>query len=211
MRPVSSSASSARQNTQPSCSSACWMYSRRQGAQSCFTRGSQPSAPAEDAEKRDPEDDHQADHDPEPFGAALARDVCVHPEDARDQREREQDHTDDSEKLEPVLLAVRDDRLVRVLERLHDLLVVVEEVVEQIARRLREELVAKLLVLLAAPEEVGDGQELDVGERDEKVPAEKDVELGRVQPLDRLVVDREVEDDEKVFGVLVDLGSLPLR
>src|SRR4029079_14889729 len=32
----SSSPSSARQNTQPSCSSACWMYSRRHGAHSGF-------------------------------------------------------------------------------------------------------------------------------------------------------------------------------
>ena len=236
------------------------------------------------------------------LGATLARDVRVHPEDARDQREREQDHADHGEKLEPVLLAVRDDRLVRVLERLDDLLVVVEEVpdalggvddvvevelevmgeealrvaleqaqsgalglddlavrddlllrvgdvaddllaaallelvldrvqlvpdlvqdreavveevvedvVEQVARRLREELVAKLVVLLAATEEVGDGQKLDVGERDEEVLAEEDVELGRVQPLDRLVVDREVEDDEEVLRVLVDLRPLPLR
>ena len=41
--------------------------------------------------------------------------------------------------------------------------------------------------------------------------AEEDVELGRVQPLDRLVVDREVEDDEEVLGVLVDLRPLALR
>jgi len=52
----------------------------------------------------------------------------VHPEDARDQRQRKQNHADYCEELEPVLLPVRDDRLVRVLERLDDLLVVVEEV-----------------------------------------------------------------------------------
>ena len=41
--------------------------------------------------------------------------------------------------------------------------------------------------------------------------AEEDVELGGVQTLDGLVVDREVEDDEEVVGVLVDLRTLALR
>ena len=55
------------------------------------------------------------------------------------------------------------------------------------------------------------GSSSTFGERDEEVLAEEDVELGRVQPLDRLVVDREVEDDEEVLRVLVDLRPLPLR
>ena len=41
--------------------------------------------------------------------------------------------------------------------------------------------------------------------------AEEEVELGRVQPLDSLVVDREMENDEEVIGVLVDLRPLALR
>src|SRR6187200_1329929 len=127
-RPLSSSTPRARQNTHPSCSSACSMYSRRHGAQSCFTLGSQPAPPAEDAEECNPEHDHQPDYDPKALGATLARDMRVHPEDARDQRERKQNHADHCEELEPVLLPVRDDRLIRILERLDDLLVVVEEV-----------------------------------------------------------------------------------
>jgi len=41
--------------------------------------------------------------------------------------------------------------------------------------------------------------------------ADEDVELGGVQALDGLVVDREVQDAEEVFGVLVDLRPLALR
>ena len=41
--------------------------------------------------------------------------------------------------------------------------------------------------------------------------AEEDVQLGGVQPLDGLVVEREVEDEEEVVGVLVDLRPLALR
>ena len=88
---------------------------------------------------------------------------------------------------------------------------VVEDVVEEVAGALREELASQLLVALAAAEEPRDGKELDVRERDQEVRAEEDVELGRVQPLDALVVDREVEDDEEVARVLVDLRPLALR
>ena len=59
-------------------------------------------------------------------------------------------------------------------------------------------------------EEARDG-ELDVRQRDEVVRAEEDIELGRVQTLDRLVVDGEVEDGKEVLRVLVDLRPLPLR
>ena len=88
---------------------------------------------------------------------------------------------------------------------------IVEDVVEEVAGALREELLAPLRIVLAAPEEVRHRQELDVGQRDEEVLAQEEVELGRVQPLDRLVVEREVEDDEEVVRVLVDLRPLPLR
>ena len=225
----------------------------------------------------------------------------VHAEDARDQRQRQQDHGEDREEAQDVVLAVRDDGLVRVLERLDDLLVVVEEVpdplarvddvvevelellgeealdvaleqpqrgalrlddlavgddllldvrevaddllgaalehvvldrvelvadlvedreavveevvedvVEQVAGALREELLAQLLVLLAAAEEPRDRQELDGRQRDEVVRPDEEVELGCVQPLDVLVVDREVEDAEEVVRVVVDLRPLAL-
>jgi hypothetical protein len=47
-------------------------------------------------------------------------------------------------------------------------------VVEQVARPLREELVAKLLVVGAALEQPRDGEQLDGGERDEVVGADED-------------------------------------
>ncbi len=88
---------------------------------------------------------------------------------------------------------------------------VVEHVVEQVARALREEVLAQRLVVLAALEEPRHRQQLDVRQRDEVVVAEEEVELGGVQALNGLVVDREVENDEEVVGVLVDLRTLALR
>src|SRR4029079_11702135 len=85
---------------------------------------------------------------------------------------------------------------------------VVEHVVEQVARALREEGLAEVLVVLAAAEETGHRQQLDVWERDQEVGPEEDVELGGIQPLDRLVVGGEVEDEEQILGVLVDLRAL---
>ena len=87
---------------------------------------------------------------------------------------------------------------------------VVEDVVEEVARPLAEEAVAQLGIVRAALEEARDRQQLDRRERDEVVRAEEDVELAGVQPLDCLVVDREVENDEAVVVVLVDLRPLPL-
>ncbi len=90
---------------------------------------------------------------------------------------------------------------------------VVEHVVEQVARALREELVAQRLLLLAAPEEPRDREQLGARHRDQVVLADEEVELGRVQALDGLVVDGEMEDCEQValLGVLVDLRPLALR
>jgi hypothetical protein len=84
-------------------------------------------------------------------------------------------------------------------------------VVEQVTGALREEVLAELGVVDAALEEPAHGQELDRRQRDEVALAEEEVELGRVQPLDGLVVEREVEDAEDVVGVLVDLRPLALR
>jgi hypothetical protein len=87
---------------------------------------------------------------------------------------------------------------------------VVEDVIEEVSGALREEALAKLRLVVAAQEEACDRKELDDGEGDEVVRSEEDVELAGVQPLDRLVVDREVEDDEAVVVVLVDLRPLAL-
>jgi hypothetical protein len=84
-------------------------------------------------------------------------------------------------------------------------------VVEQVARSLREEIFAQLGVVTAAVEEIRDRVQLDIRERDQEVGPEEDVELGRVQPLHSLVVEREVEYDEQVLGVLVDLRPLAVR
>ena len=71
----------------------------------------------------------------------------------------------------------------------------------------------KLVVRLAACEQPRDGQQLAVRDRDEVVLPDEQVELGGVEPLDRLVVDGEVEDREEValLVVVVDLRTLALR
>src|SRR5439155_16517242 len=76
---------------------------------------------------------------------------------------------------------------------------------------LGEEALAQLGVVPAALEEPRDGQQLDVRQRDEVAVADKEVELGRVQALDGLVVEREVQHREQVVRVLVDLRALALR
>ena len=58
----------------------------------------------------------------------VEREVHVHPEDAREQGERQDDHAEGGEHPQDLVHPVREHRLVRVLERLHDLLVVLEHV-----------------------------------------------------------------------------------
>ena len=65
---------------------------------------------------------------------ADSREEDVHPEDPGDQRERQQDHREHRQDPEDVVLAVRDDRLVRALERFHDFLVVVQQVPDPLGR-----------------------------------------------------------------------------
>ena len=116
----------------------------------------------------------------------------------------------------PVLDVVL-DRVELVRDLVEDREAVVEEVVEhlveQAAGALREELVAQPLVLLQPREQARDRQQLDVRDRDEVVGPEEEVELAGVQPLDVLVVRREVEDAEEVavVDVVVDLRTLALR
>jgi hypothetical protein len=83
-------------------------------------------------------------------------------------------------------------------------------VVEEITRALREELLPQFGVLGAAAEKVRHRQELGVRECDQEVGADEDVQLGGVQPLDALVIEGKVENDEEIALVLVHLGTLPL-
>src|SRR5215510_10979502 len=91
IRPSSSSRPAAVQKTQPLCSSADWMYSRRQGAQSRSIRAHdgpddirplQPLLPAEEPDHRDERRNHDAEDHPEGDVPALAGEDHVHAEDA---------------------------------------------------------------------------------------------------------------------------------
>ena len=88
---------------------------------------------------------------------------------------------------------------------------VVDDLVEQVARTLGEERVAQLLARAAALEQVLERLDRLVGQRDQEVGADEQVQLGGVQPRDRLVVAREVQDAEQVVVVLVDLRALVAR
>ena len=88
---------------------------------------------------------------------------------------------------------------------------IVEHLVEQAARPFREELSAELRVLGAALEEARHRQQLDARQRNEVVGPEEEVELRRVQALDRLVVDGEVQDGEEILRIVVDLRPLASR
>ena len=117
--------------------------------------------------------------------------------------------------LERALVDVVLDRVELVGDLVEDREAVVEEVVEhvveEVAGALAEEALAQLFVVDAALEEPSHRQELDVRERDQVSGPDENVQLGRVQPLDVLVVEREVEDREEVVRVLVDLRPLALR
>src|SRR5256885_5030697 len=88
---------------------------------------------------------------------------------------------------------------------------VVHDLVEQVARALGEHLAAELRVGAAALEQVVDGLQWLVRQRDHEVAADEQVQLGRVEPSHVLVEAREVEHDEQVAVVLVDLGALVAR
>ena len=71
--------------------------------------------------------------------------------------------------------------------------------------------VAQLLLAAAALEQVLDGLQRLVGDRDQEARSDEDVELARAEPTARAVEDGEVEDDEQVVLVLVDLRALVAR
>ena len=87
-----------------------------------------PALPAEEGEQAGDHRDHGGDHHPECTGRPFARELHVHPEDAREQGQRQEHGAEDRQHAEDVVLAVRDRRLVGRLQRLDDLLVVVEDV-----------------------------------------------------------------------------------
>ena len=88
---------------------------------------------------------------------------------------------------------------------------VVDDLVEQVAGALGEQLLAELLRRAAALEEVLERRHRLVGQRDDVVRADEEVDLGRVQAPDGLVEGGEVQDDEEVVVVLVDLRALVAR
>src|SRR4051794_1795924 len=264
--------------------------------------GLEPAAAAEEREQPAEDHEHEGEHRVEGRRVVLTGHVHVHPPHGRDQRQGKEDHREGGEDADGLRRAVRDGGLVGGLERLHDLLVVLEHVphalggvddvvevdvevvgdvallvalevaergalrtdhlaevddlllgvreiahdlggaaledalldalelvadlaehrergvdavvddlVEQVAGALGEDLLAQLLVGAAALEQVLDRLQGLVRERDEEVGADEEVELGCVQPRHRLVVAREVQDDEEVVVVLVDLRALVAR
>ena len=115
-----------------------------------------------------------------------------------------------------LLAAADEDVLLELLELVPDLAQhreavvegLVDDLVEQVAGALGEELLADLLVGAAALEQVLDRLQRLVRQRDDEVGADEQVQLARVQAPDLLVEDREVQDDEQVVRVLVDLRPL---
>ena len=119
--------------------------------------------------------------------------------------------------LRAAVLDVVLDRVELVGDLVEDREAVVEEIVEHLveesARPFAEQLLTEALVLLHPVEEARHWEELDVGDRDQVVGPEEEVELAGVQALDVLVVRREVEDAEEVavIEVVVDFRPLTLR
>src|SRR5436190_17783121 len=148
--------SGASQKMHPGVSSDCSMYSSRHGAHNGFGMARfyqtplpifspawfprrrparlEPALVPEEREQPEERDDHPGEDHPERPDRVVARETNVHPEEAGDEREREEDHAEDRQQPQDVVLAVREHRLVRVLERLDDLLVVVEVVPHALRR-----------------------------------------------------------------------------
>src|SRR5215207_6259549 len=89
---------------------------------------SEPATVTEVAQHPHEHRHHGSDDPPEGADADIEREIHVHPEDARQERERQDHHAEGGEHAQDVVHAMRDHRLVGDLERLHDLLVVLEHV-----------------------------------------------------------------------------------
>src|SRR4051794_20641980 len=77
---------------------------------------------------------HDGDDDPEADERLLARHVHVHAPDRRDERQRQQDHAERRQHPEGLVASMGEDGLVGVLERLDDLLEVLEHVPDPLPR-----------------------------------------------------------------------------
>ena len=87
----------------------------------------------------------------------------------------------------------------------------VDDLVEQVARSLREDLLAQIGLLAVALEHRRQRRQRDVRQRDQEVRTQEQVDLRGQDPAGVLVVQREVQDDEDVVRVLVELGTLVAR
>src|SRR4051794_39808416 len=77
---------------------------------------------------------HAAEDEPEARDVILPGDADVHPPDRGDQRQRQQDDAEGGEHAEGLVASVGEHRLVGALERLDDLLVVLEHVPDALGR-----------------------------------------------------------------------------
>ena len=88
---------------------------------------------------------------------------------------------------------------------------VVDQAVHQVAGAAGEELLAELLVVLAAGEQVLDRGDRLVRQGDHEVGTDEQVELAGAEPAGLAVEHGHVEDQEEVVRVLVDLRALVAR
>ena len=85
---------------------------------------------------------------------------------------------------------------------------VVDDLVEQVAGALGESCSRQSSRVRQRSKRYSSGCDRLVGQRDDEVGTDEDVELGGVEAAEALVVAREVQDDEQVVVVLVDLRAL---
>src|SRR5215207_6245667 len=128
-----SSSPSTRANARPiryATSSSIWSGQMPRTSYALKIEGSttpgvlQEAAAAEVRQHPGEGDRHHDDDRPERPDPAVERELHVHPEEAGEEGERQDHDAERREHLQHLVHTVRDHRLVRVLERLHDLLVV---------------------------------------------------------------------------------------
>ena len=87
----------------------------------------------------------------------------------------------------------------------------VDDLVEQVARALREVLLTEVLSRLESLEHRAERRQGRIGKGDQVIGPDEEVELRGEQPAGRLLEDRELEDDEDVVVVGVELRALVPR